>query len=993
MVRVRVLGELALEVDSNDVELPASRRARALLGVLAVERRAHPRSQLAARFWPDVLDESARTSLRSALSALRKAFGPEADRCLVADRDTVALAGVVATDLADFEALLAAGKVDEALALSRGPLLDGLDDDWVHELRDEHRERVASALAGLAAEAEADGDLAAATALTRRIVVLDPLAEEPQRELIRRLAAAGDRSAALGAYRRLQDRLRSELGIAPSPRTRELVASLREDPGPAAAVPAPDRPTGTVTLLFTDQVSSTETLQRLGDDAAERLRRTHFGLLREVAGTHGGQEVKNLGDGLMVVFASAVDAVACAIAIQQAVDRQGEEGLTVRVGLNVGEPIVDEGDYFGTPVVVAKRLCDAAATGQILASDVVRALVGTRGGFAFRRVGAVPLKGIAEPVEACEVGWAPTTEQRIPLPPAVLGTETGAFVGRAEALQELRGHWAAVVGGERRVVLLAGEPGMGKTRLAAEFCRAAHADGAVVLAGRCYEETLVPYQPFVEALRHYVEGCPPAELTVQVAPRRRELAALVPALGAGGGAEPAWPRPEAEAERFRLFEAVAALLSDAAGTRPAILVLDDLHWADEASLLLLRHVVRATPGCSLLVLGTYRDTELEPDGDLAAALAELRRARALHQLPLAGLPEPDVARLIAAQGGGDAPEAFAREVAARTEGNPFFIEELLRHVDDPGSATLGELAVPDSVKDLLLRRLSRLDDAARRTLTVAAVAGRQFDLAVLEAVLGVTQDELIDLLERPALARVVEEEPGTLGRYRFAHPLIRETIYGDLSLNRRALAHRRVGAAIEALFADRLDEQAATLAHHYQAAGDAEKAFEYHRRAADEAERRVAYETAFEQLTGRLRRASCSGAPPPPMPPCATSTSAGRGWPASPGCSRSSSATMRPRWTGPGRPAIASSRCMRSTAWAPTSTSATPPAPSPATSSRSRSPSSWATAPARSARSTGWRSCTPTSSIWSGRSRCRSERSRWRARARTSAPSRAPSTA
>src|SRR3954469_16654353 len=183
MVRVRVLGELALELDGTELELPASRRARSLLGLLAVERRAHPRSQLAARFWPDVLDESARTSLRSALSALRKAFGPEADRCLVADRDTVALAGpdVVATDLADFEALLAAGKVDEALALSRGPLLDGLDDDWVHALRDEHRDRVASALAGLAAEAEADGDLATAAALTRRLGGGDPLAGGRQR--------------------------------------------------------------------------------------------------------------------------------------------------------------------------------------------------------------------------------------------------------------------------------------------------------------------------------------------------------------------------------------------------------------------------------------------------------------------------------------------------------------------------------------------------------------------------------------------------------------------------------------------------------------------------------------------------------------------------------------------------------------------------------------------------------------------------------------------
>ena len=864
MVRVRVLGELALEVDGNAVELPASRRARSLLGLLAVERRVHPRSQLAARFWPDVLDESARTSLRSALSALRKVLGTDADRYLVADRDTVALAGpeLVSSDLADFEALLNGDQVEAALALADGELLDGLDDDWVHEARDAHRERVAGVLAELAAQAEVDGDLRGAAALTRRLVALDPLAEEPQRELIRRLAAAGDRSAALTTYKRLQDRLRSELGLAPSAATRELVESLRAGTAPEPAPVPPARPAGVVTLLFTDQVNSTETLQRLGDDAAERLRRTHFALLREVAGAHGGQEVKNLGDGLMVAFASAIDAVACAIGIQQAVHRhrqQADEAFAVRVGLNVGEPIVDEGDYFGTPVVVAKRLCDAADANQILASDVVRTLVGTRGGFDFGPLGAVALKGIAEPVAACEVDWEPTTAQRIPLPPAVLGHETGAFVGRDEAMAELVEHWTAVRSGDRRVVLLAGEPGMGKTRLAAEFCRAAHGEGATVLAGRCYEEMLVPYQPFVEALRHYVAGCPPADLTVQVMPRRREIAALVPELADAGDPPPARGEP-ADQERFRLFEAVAALVADAAAARPMILVLDDLHWADDASLLLLRHLVRATDGVPLLVLGTYRATELDSGSDLAAALAELRRARTGHQVPLDGLREDDVARLIADQAGEDASAAFARQVAERTAGNPFFIEELLRHVE--ADASPAELGVPDSVKDLLLRRLEKLDDDARRMLAVAAVVGRQFELDVLERVLDVGGEELVDALEEPALGRVVEEEPGVIGRYRFAHPLIRETIYGDLSANRRALLHRRVGAAIEALHGDRVRAYASALAHHYHAAGDAEKAFEYHRHAADEAERTMAPETTFEHLTGAIAAGELLGLGP-----------------------------------------------------------------------------------------------------------------------------------
>jgi class 3 adenylate cyclase/tetratricopeptide (TPR) repeat protein len=869
MLRVRVLGELALELDGKPLEPPASRRARSLLGLLAVDRRTHSRSQLAARFWPDVLDESARTSLRSALSSLRKAVGPDIDRYLIAGRENVALAGgdLVWVDLSKFEALVADGSVEEALALCRGELLAGLDDDWIYERRDEHRDRMARALARLAANAEERGDLREAAALTRRQVALDPLAEETQRELIRRLGAAGDRPAALTAYRRLQDRLRRELGIAPSARTRELVEYLRdgnEARSPTSARPdsqapsdeappsAPQRLAGTVTLLFTDQVSSTETIQRLGDDEAERLRRTHFALLRDVASAHGGREVKNLGDGLMVAFASAVDAVAAAIGIQQAVHghagREGDSRLGVRVGLSVGEPIVDEDDYFGTPVVVAKRLCDAADSGQILAADIVRALVGTRGGFEFRPLRPIPLKGIADPVVSCEIGWTPTAEQRIPLPPAVVGTETGAFVGREDARARLDAHWRDVLEGQRRVVLLAGEPGIGKTRLAAEFSRAAHDDGAAVLAGRCYEEMLTPHQPFVEALRHYVAGCPPAELTIQVAPRRRELAALVPELEAPGTA--AQPRGGAEQDRFRLFEAVAALLSEVALTRPAILVLDDLHWADEASLLLLRHVVRATENSPLLVLGTYRKTELAPRGDLAVTLAELRRARALYEVKLEGLLERDVAALIRDQSGEAVPEPFTRQVAERTAGNPFFIEELLRHVESP--AELAELAVPDSVKDLLLRRLARLGDGSRRALGVAAVAGREFELSVLERVLEVGSEELVDLLDGAVQGQVLAEEAGAIGRYRFAHPLIRETIYGDISVTRRALLHRRLGEAVESLYEDRLAEYARALAHHFHAAGDARKAFEYHRQAADQAERGMAPETAFEHLTGAI---------------------------------------------------------------------------------------------------------------------------------------------
>ena len=237
MLEVRVLGELELQRDDDPVALPAGRPARSLLALLALERREHARSQVAARLWPDVLDASARTSLRGALAALRKALGPDADRYLVATRERVGLSEAVRTDAAEFDRLVAADRLEEAVALWRGELLSGLDDEWVLVARDAWRDKAAEALAALAQRAEAAGALGAAVGHARAMVALDPLAEEAQRTLIRLLAAAGDRAAALATYGRYADRLRSELGVAPSPATRALHAELRE----ADAAPSPHR--------------------------------------------------------------------------------------------------------------------------------------------------------------------------------------------------------------------------------------------------------------------------------------------------------------------------------------------------------------------------------------------------------------------------------------------------------------------------------------------------------------------------------------------------------------------------------------------------------------------------------------------------------------------------------------------------------------------------------------------------------------------------------
>ena len=284
-----------------------------------------------------------------------------------------------------------------------------------------------------------------------------------------------------------------------------------------------------VTLLFTDIVGSTDLYQRLGDEEAERIRRGHFRLLRDAVVSVGGREVKNLGDGLMVVFESPHEAVACAVAMQQAVQRhQSADHLAVRVGLHVGEPIREEEDFFGTPVATAKRLCDAADGGQIYASELVRALVGSRGTFEFASVGDLELKGLAEPIRTYEVAWAPAEVARLPLPAQLDVAERVALVGRSAELNTLKTALKQAAAGQVRVVLLAGEPGIGKTRLASEFARWAHGEGATVLLGRCDEEPLAAYQPVVEALGRYVRAASTDDLRANTGRHAPTLAQLVP---------------------------------------------------------------------------------------------------------------------------------------------------------------------------------------------------------------------------------------------------------------------------------------------------------------------------------------------------------------------------------------------------------------------------------------------------------------------------------
>lgn len=591
--------------------------------------------------------------------------------------------------------------------------------------------------------------------------------------------------------------------------------------------------TGTLTFLFTDLVGSTELLTRLGDDAAVDIHRRVDGVLRKSIAR--GREVKNLGDGLMVSFASAVDAVQAAIDMQQRLDESGL-GIEVRIGINSGEATAaEDGDYYGTPVVAAQRLCDLAGGGQIFASGVVRALVGSKGGIGFVSHGQESLKGLAEPVEVYEVAWRATSSTAAETGPIAIGYPAtlsqpagGRLVGRDDVLERLGKAWEVVRGGTRRLVLIAGEPGIGKTASAAAWSRTAFDLGAFVLAGRCAPEGVIAYQPFVEVLHQLLREPAAAAEISRLGSQAGELARLVPDLA---GSLPTQPRVKAEAgtERYLLYEAVVAGIQHIARLAPLVVVLDDLHWADAPSVGLLEHWARHPQQGRVMIIGTYRETDLSRTHQLAMSLAELRRERRFERVHLTGLDAEGVTEMVAHRTGVEVPAAVAAAISAETEGNPFFVEEVVAHLIENGTIGPGVpwpsadqvhlLEIPEGIREVVGRRLSRLTEGTNRTLALAAVIGREFDGELVQRLSEDESERVFDHIDEALSARILIEAPSVFGGYTFSHALIRQTLYDELNPTRQARLHRRVA---EALVAE--GGSPAELALHFTAAHEPAKA-------------------------------------------------------------------------------------------------------------------------------------------------------------------------
>lgn len=443
------------------------------------------------------------------------------------------------------------------------------------------------------------------------------------------------------------------------------------------------------------------------------------------------------------------------------------------------------------------------------------------------------------------------------------------LVGRAHEQVELGAALADARQGHTRFLLLTGEPGIGKTRLADEIARLAAAQGFAIFWGRCREEEGAPaYWPWVQVLEAClrVRRLPP--LAVASGPGGKYLRALVPNVRWEQADLPARAQTPAGDARFYLFDAVARCLREAAAGGPMLVILDDLHAADDSSLLLLRFVVRELRDAPVCVVATYRELEASRGGDERTVLfAEL--ARDGQRLPLGGLSEADVATFIDRWCDVTPSPDLVRSISEATDGNPFFVDEMVRLLRSEGRLGGGAAPperIPHGVRTVLRSRLRALGTECRRLLATAAIIGRQFDVVHLEAMSGLGRDRLLALLDEARASGILTASPDVLGRYAFAHALIRETLYLDLPAAERVALHRCAGDVLETLHGAALGPYLAEIAHHYGRAalgGDVDKAIDYALRAGERAAVLLAYEQAaahYEQALQTLAVAPAADA-------------------------------------------------------------------------------------------------------------------------------------
>jgi len=677
---------------------------------------------------------------------------------------------------------------------------------------------------------------------------------------------------------------------------------------PGSSAVAAEAATELRTFLTADVRGYTRFTQEHGDAAAAQLVSRFAAITREGVRARGGRVIELRGDEALAVFGSARQALRAAVDLQLrftgASVLDPSLPLPVGIGLDAGEAVPMEGGYRGEALNLAARLCNLAGPGEVLASEGVVYLGRRVQGLVYADRGMVQLKGFADPIRVLrvlsqeeaarvliddeEVG-ATLAEMAMPIGGFLGALPAGVLVGREQEWNQIMDALDAVTKGTGRLVLLSGEPGIGKTRLAQEVTLKARHWRFLVATGRCYEpEQAVPYYPFLEALVTLYQAAP-SYIRAEIPRHWSYLGRLLPEQID----TPPMSSSEGQEDQQRLFRAVTGFLEALAETMPVALLLDDLHWADDSSLKLLQHLARYTRAHRVLLLGTYRNVEVHRHHPLETVLADLGREGLVEEVHIRRLDQDGALALMAEiMGGSEELAELVELVYQRTEGNAFFIQEMLHALVERGDVfrkdghwelkRIREMEVPKSVRSVIGQRLSRLDERSQEILREASVLGQAFAFDDLLALghfappppsqrsrqligwdqSGWTEDEVEAALDGAIAAGLVRETAPD--QYAFNHALTQQALYAELSTRRRKRLHLAAGKALERLPPDSpewlprdhpqgADRRAAELAWHFLEGDDAEQALPYAMLAGDQAEQVFAngeavrhYRTALE---------------------------------------------------------------------------------------------------------------------------------------------------
>jgi class 3 adenylate cyclase/tetratricopeptide (TPR) repeat protein len=585
---------------------------------------------------------------------------------------------------------------------------------------------------------------------------------------------------------------------------------------------------GTVTIMFTDVEDSTKLLSTRGFTESHDIMKAYETIIDETVADHAGRRIKALGDGFMISFGSARHGVECALAIQEAITEYSkqhpERKIRIRIGLNTGEVVEEAGDIFGAAVNMAARVAGKAKGGQVLVSEIVRQLVGPTSELKFELRGRYTLKGFPDRWRLHQA-----TPGEVKEAPHVMHSAEG-FVNREQEHLDIRMVLDRATTGAGGIVFVTGAPGIGASRLASEVAREASAKGWLVFSGRCPEQVGSPYAPFRDVLGAAVAGSTAKVLQEAAGSHGPLIAQLVPSLRTKVRSIPAAGEVHANKVREQLFKSVFDFLTRVQGSKPLLIVLDDLQWADDATVMLLRDMAERVTANRVVIMGTYWDTELDSGRPYATVVSRLLRRRRAQRIALGRLSDHDIERIVTGIAETPLTPVQVIGIQAATEGNPLFAEHSMLYLADQESMLGGaarsqtsfteeDLELAQSVRGLIGRRLERLSEPAQRMLVAAAVISRDFEVALLEAFGELSGHELREALDEATRGRFLAS--AGKDRYRFAHDLVRQRVLAPLALPRLQAYHLHVADTLEHVYGKAAPDHAGEIAHHLYQAGTA----------------------------------------------------------------------------------------------------------------------------------------------------------------------------